>query len=359
MGQDFKLNRNHSALSIHQQLVDGLSAEFALLPPGAPLPGAKELQRRFDVAYMTITRALDELVMRNEIVRFRGKGSFTASNRVRTVYYLQLAPEHIKPYSSFELDGACEQAQLSGIKIQNFPVATYDTVGLIDWELMKKLPKHVPVVVSSLASFHGVLDFLQERQCQVVILNDLTDRSRFDKERLGRCHQVVRNRLRQTAKAVSLLAESGCKRILLLHEGPSVFNPVREGYRNGLTANDLELDPELELYSPDNYAVTKNRLEVMLQMRPDVDGIITNYASQALAAYNVLHSRGSMVPQDVALVSLEDSSSLATHQQGIAAVSINLRNVGKTAIQLLAENHSLPVCREIPVTVNCRDTVKH
>ena len=358
MGKGFQLDRSTEADSIHQQLVDGLSAEFALLPPGDPLPGAKELQQRFGVAYMTITRALDELVLRNEIVRFRGKGSFTASSRVRKIYYLQIAPDEIKPYFSPELEGACEQARISGIKIQNFPIANYDTVGLVDWDLMKKLPLHVPVVISSLSNFHGVLDFLLERQCQLVVLNDLTDRCRFDAERLKRCHQVVRNRFKQIIKAVSILADSNCKKILLIHEGPTVFNPIRSGYQAGLQENHLQYDPELELFCQDNYAMTKNRFEVMMQMRPDIDAIITTYASQALAVYNVLQKLRRSVPQQISLLTLEDSAALAMNQQGITSVNIDRHCMGKLAVQLLAGNHPQPVCREVPIVVNYRETVK-
>ena len=75
----FILEHAENAPSLHSQLVAGLSAEFGKLPPGTLLLSTAALKKRFNVAYMTVTRALDELVLRGEIVRFQGKGTFTAT----------------------------------------------------------------------------------------------------------------------------------------------------------------------------------------------------------------------------------------------------------------------------------------
>ena len=357
MNQKFQLDRGQDAAPIHRQLVDGLSAEFAHLPPGSPIPGTQTLQKRFGVAYMTVTRALDELVLRNEIVRFRGKGSFTAAGRVRTIYFLLPCPPEVKPMQSPFLDGVWDQAQRSGIRVRSFPVANHDSIGDIDWHLMQTLPEYASVIISSMSIYHWVLDFLIERHCRIVIVNNQTEWCQCDAGQVARCHQVFVDRRALMKTAVRLLAEAGRKRILLIHEGPSLSNPLRVSYRESLREFGLVYDPELELYSPDHYAITRGRLEMMLNMYAGIDAVLCVYASQALAAWNLLKSLGRKVPEDLSLVSLEDHVSLAANEVGIAAVQIDLCKAGQAAVQILAENHEKPVSRSIGITVDPRGSI--
>lgn len=357
MGQQFQIDRGLDAGSIHRQLVDGLSAEFARLPPGSPIPGTQTLQKRFGVAYMTVTRALDELVLRNEIVRFRGKGSFTAAGRVRIIYFLLPCPPEVKTVQTPFLDGVWAQAQRSGIRVRSFPVAKYDSIGDIDWHMMQTLPEYAPVIISSMAIYHWVLDFLLERHCRIVIVNNQTEWCQYDAERIARCHQVFVDRRALMKTAVRMLAAAGRKRFVLIHEGPSLSNPLRAAYREALKECGLDYAPELELYSPDHYAVTRVRLEMMLALHPGVDAVVATYASQALAAWNLLQARGRKVPEELSLIALEDHVSLATNATGIAAVQIDPWETGRVAVQILAENHEKPVFRSIGISVNPRESI--
>ena len=357
MAQQFQLDRRRKAGSIHRQLVDGLSAEFAQLPPGSPIPGAQILQKRFGVAYMTVTRALDELVLRNEIVRFRGKGSFTAVGRVPTIYFLLPCPPEIKLVQTPLLDGVWAQAQRCGIRVRSFPVANHDSIGDIDWRAMRTLPEYAPVIISAMSIFHWVLDFLIERHCRIVIVNNQTEWCQCDAGQVARCHQVFVDRRALMKTAVRLLAEAGRKRILLIHEGPSLSNPLRMSYRESLREFGLVYDPELELYSPDHYAITRGRLEMMLNMYAGVDGVLCVYASQALAAWNLLLAQKRKVPEEISLIALEDQVSLATNAIGIATVQIDPEETGRAAVQILAENHEKPICRSIGITVNRRESI--
>src|SRR5579884_1913619 len=47
---------------------------------GDQLPGANDLARRFNVAYMTARQAVESLVADGVLVRIRGKGTFVAAN---------------------------------------------------------------------------------------------------------------------------------------------------------------------------------------------------------------------------------------------------------------------------------------
>lgn len=53
-----------------------------LLPEGAPLPSERELASRWQVARMTLRRAMDDLVLQELLVRRQGSGTFTSRPKV-------------------------------------------------------------------------------------------------------------------------------------------------------------------------------------------------------------------------------------------------------------------------------------
>ncbi len=353
MDYEFQLNKNGDGATLHRQLVEGLSAEFAALPPGSPVPGTAELKRRFGVAGMTVTRALDELVLRNEIVRFRGRGSFTASSHVRTIYYLIPCPPEVKYIQSPIFDGALTQARKSGIRLLTMPVTRTNTLGDVDWTTLEKLPDYAAVIASSIADYRYVLDLLDRKHCRVALVN-----SRFEyvdklEDRFVAYHQIFLSRRAAVVRAVELLVQAGRQRILLLHEGATWRNPIREAFRESLAANGLAFDPELELYSTNDAAFCRARLEMLLIAELEFDGIVTFHAAQAVAAFRLLTERGICVPEDVSIVSLADHPMLETNAIGISAVDCDGEAVGRAAVRILTERHGTPVRETIDfITIN-------
>lgn len=357
MDYEFQLNKNGDGATLHRQLVEGLSAEFAALPPGSSIPGTAELKCRFGIAGMTVTRALDELVLRNEIVRFRGRGSFTASNQVRTIYYLIPCPPEVRYRPSAIFDGALQQARQSGIRLLTLPVTRNNTLGDVDWATLEKLPDYAAVIVSSLPDYRYVFDLLKQKNCRVVLVNSRPEYEERMAADIAVFHQIFPSRRLAVAHAVELLVRAGRKRLMLLHEGATWRNPIREAFREALTANGLKFDPNLELYSADDAAFCRGRLEMQLVAELEFDGIIAYYASQALAAFRLLTDRGVRIPEDLSIVSLADHPMLETNTVGISAVDLDGERIGRTAVRILSERHATPARETIDFVTIIRNSI--
>jgi len=72
----------------HEQLRGRLTELAAQLPPGAPLPGERQLCVEHGVSRITVREAIGQLVSEGVLVRVRGKGTFVAERAARSRLHL-------------------------------------------------------------------------------------------------------------------------------------------------------------------------------------------------------------------------------------------------------------------------------
>ncbi|WP_431913592.1 GntR family transcriptional regulator [Micromonospora carbonacea] len=70
------------AQPLWRQIRDDLRAKIraGIYPPGSKLPSARLLAEEYDTSHMTIRRALDSMIERDELVGRTGIGVFVADN---------------------------------------------------------------------------------------------------------------------------------------------------------------------------------------------------------------------------------------------------------------------------------------
>lgn len=338
----FKLNRDDSENSLHEQLVRGLSAEFALLPPETRLPSAPELKERFNVAYMTVTRALDELADRGEIVRIRGRGSFTANRKLDTVYVLTPCPSTVWNKDTSVLDGAMEEARKLGITVRSIYATLSNNPPDIHIPSLERIPEGAAVVVPGQWYCH-LFEWLKQRRCHVAYIDDDCVGCAYIERRYPEWHRIMPPRARTAAEAVRVLKNSGRKRILLLHHSTMHMDAVPRGFREGLAAVNLPFDPRLEIHLWGDLLRIQSELHMLYLDEVKFDAMVTQSALYALAAVEMMLSHGIRVPEDVAVVSLQDSPLLATCAVPVSAFDPNRPGTGMTAVRILASTSAAPV----------------
>lgn len=338
----FTLSSSENAPSLHSQLVAGLSEEFAQLPPGTKLPGTTALKQRFNVAYMTVTRALDELVLRGEIVRFQGKGTFTATRTPAVIYYLIHCPLEMKVDRTPILEGAFRQAELSGGKLQFVPLTKNDIQGDVDWNSIKTIPSRSLVLLDSIANYRYILDYLIQKECKIVLVNNRPEYYTDWLPALQKISNIYLQRRECVIKAVELMAKRGRKNLFLIHEGPSWDNPIRKAFRDALAQYDLTFKFENELFASAKPGQCRARLMTFQNRVDSFDGIICLHPNQALETLNVLKSRSRTVPEDTSIICLNDSPLLAAGAVGISAFDLNLDECGRKAVKILYSTGNSP-----------------
>ena len=198
----------------------------------------------------------------------------------------------------------------------------------------------------------------------VVFLNSSPDETRFD--------SVVPNYAMGIRLAVDYLLELGHRRVGFL--GPAVGlgdrrEPAPEVRRAAFTAQ-MEahglFDPALLVDAPMDANSTARALGERLSTGgPLPTAFLAASEETALGAVRALTGAGLRIPEDISLVSFNDTPLSALVTPALTSVSIHVEEMGRSAVRLLAERaqipgrspvRTLPVKLVVPPTLVVRDS---
>jgi DNA-binding LacI/PurR family transcriptional regulator len=137
--------------------------------------------------------------------------------------------------------------------------------------------------------------------------------------------------------AVSHLVAGGRRSVATIH-GTLDLASARDrldGYRDALTDAGYILDATLEAagnYSP---TMAAEAMRVLLERRPDLDGLFAASDSMAAAAVGVLLDAGRRIPEDVAVVGFDDTPVAMTVRPTLSTVRQPIEAMGREMSRLL------------------------
>lgn len=167
-------------------------------------------------------------------------------------------------------------------------------------------------------------------------------------------------------EATDYLIEKGCRHILLLpgfvaehHESPRVI-----GYHRALKKAGVEFDPDYILNRAGKDSTereTEEMIHGVMQRSLPIDGIITSSDRSAFGAIAALKSVGLYVPEDVKLISFDNSPYSTLASPGITAIDRNpaqIAEVSCATVLSLLNGGSLETEKMIPVSLVRRDSTR-
>jgi DNA-binding LacI/PurR family transcriptional regulator len=137
--------------------------------------------------------------------------------------------------------------------------------------------------------------------------------------------------------AVRHLLDGGRRRIATL-TGPLDMAPSSdrlEGYRSALSGAGIRPDRALEASGDFDQEVARNRTRELLERHPDIDAIFAASDPMAAGALQALRLTGRSVPDDVAVVSFDDSTFAATAEPPLTSVRQPIEEMGREMSRLL------------------------
>jgi LacI family transcriptional regulator len=150
--------------------------------------------------------------------------------------------------------------------------------------------------------------------------------------------------------AVQHLYQTGKRRIAFLN-GPLDTVPGQErlrGYRSGLARAGLGYDESLvvtrDFYRADGAAMASE----LLESTPDVDALVCANDMIAIGALDVLRERGTRVPEEIAVVGMDDTDLATICWRPLTSVSLGSVEQARVAAAMLldrltADRSSLPM----------------
>lgn len=165
-------------------------------------------------------------------------------------------------------------------------------------------------------------------------------------ERLGRAADCVAIDSRAAADAAtSHLVQIGRRRIAVLGFEGSTTNPVGtlrlQGYRDALQRARIRPSQRLvemlpaEKDDPELAAIEATR--ALLRREPKIDGLFCFNDLMAMSAMHYLLSAGIRVPEDVAVVGIDDIAVAQLTWPGLTTIAPNKQRIAETAVNRLVE----------------------
>lgn len=143
-------------------------------------------------------------------------------------------------------------------------------------------------------------------------------------------------------EATAFLIEKGCRNILLLpgyiaeqHENPRIV-----GYKRALERAGMDFEPAYVLKRrglASSEAETSELVMQIMKQGKKVDGIITSSDRAAFGAMKALGKAGYYVPEDVKLISFDNSPYAMMSSPSITSIDRNVGELSKAAGELLLQ----------------------
>jgi DNA-binding LacI/PurR family transcriptional regulator len=293
------------------------------------LPGERALAAELGFSYMTVRKAVDNLVNEGLLYKIPTKGTFVAdqkANKVKTRtigYFLdsRIAGGLSSPYYSMIFNAIEKQASRNGHSLVYFTDNSSSALNVV----LKKLDG----VIAS--SFLRVENLLQEIKAIVPVV--AIDNSPADKT----IPSVIIDNFSAQIQSVDYLCSLGHQRIGFMTglEDSDVGKNRYEGYKSGLIKQGIEVDPALVFRGNYTFGSGVSGVQYFLALEERPSAIICANDSMALGAISKLHEEGLDVPEHMSIVGFDDIDIARQVTPAISTVSVPVDEIASCAFNML------------------------
>ncbi len=351
---EFSIKRS-APQPVYEQLLEEFRSNALKSVPGTPMPSENSICRKYGVARMTVSRAMNQLVNEGVIYRERGRGTFVKKIESNPVYYLLPHPEVLRgnnpgAYIDFYY-GVRDYAAEHHLNVDTLVASPTNFRMNIDFDLFNKLPVNSVVILNSVW-YNLLFPVLERKKCRIVYIHRQLENDFCYQEKFTQWRVVEVDRRGAMLETVRHLKAQGCRRIVLCHSFSHYYHPCREAWRDALAAENLEYRPDMDVYAGSSIDAAYNYILNMVDMRSryPFDAVITGSSEQAFGAFQALYDLKIKIPQEIALVSLENAKILESNILPVSAVEMPGFEIGRLA----AEKAFEPDFQPDHVKVSCR-----
>jgi LacI family transcriptional regulator len=137
--------------------------------------------------------------------------------------------------------------------------------------------------------------------------------------------------------ALEHLHRQGCRRVAFVNGPPDTVpgSARRRGFERTVKARGLDPDPELRIEAGDFTLAEGRKAAETLLARTTPDAVLGSNDLLAIATMQVLHERGLRVPEDVAVVGMDDTELAGVTSPSLTSVGLGAHERGRLAARLL------------------------
>ena len=293
------------------------------------LPGERRLARELGYSYMTIRKAVENLVEEGVLYKIPTKGTFVADRkrnkpRTRNIGYFldsRIAGGLSSPYYAMIFNALEKQATSRGYSLIYFTDSQQTNVD-------KVLRKLDGVIASCFPRVETLIHELKRALPVVAIDNSMADKT---------IPSVIIDNYTAEAEAVDHLCSLGHERIGFMTglEDSDVGKNRYEGYRGGLAKNGIETDQTLVFRGNYTFGSGSSGADYFMSLEQRPTAIVCANDSMALGTISQLHKLGTDVPREVSVIGFDDIDVASQIVPMLTTVSVPIDEIAERAFAML------------------------
>ena len=293
------------------------------------LPGERVLAKELGFSYMTIRKAIDNLVGEGLLYKVPTKGTYVADQKAQKPktriigYFLdsRIAGGLSSPYYSMIFNALEKQTVRNGYSLIYFTDTSESNLHTV----LKKLDG---VIASSFLRVETLIQEIKAIVPVVAIDNSVSDKT---------IPSVIIDNFSAQVQSVDYLCSLGHKRIGFMTglEDSDVGKNRYEGYKSGLIKQGIEIDPVLVFRGNYTFGSGVSGVEYFLSHTDRPTAIICANDSMALGAINKLHQEGLGVPEHMSIVGFDDIDIARQITPPLTTISVPVDEIASCAFNML------------------------
>lgn len=293
------------------------------------LPGERTLARDLGYSYMTIRKAIENLVAEGILYKVPTKGTFVADRKQQKTktgtigYFLdsRIAGGLSSPYYSMIFNALEKETTRNGYSLIYF--SDNDPPNL-----RKVFKKMDGIIATCFPRVEPLIQEMKERVPIVVIDNSAADKT---------IPSVIIDNFSAMIVAVDHLCSLGHERIGFMTglEDSDVGKNRYAGYLSGLSKNGIDKDPELVFRGNYTFRSGVGGVEYFLTLEQMPTAILCANDSMALGAINRLYQEDVKVPEEVSVIGFDDIDISSQIVPPLTTISVPVDKIAERAFGLL------------------------
>lgn len=293
------------------------------------LPGERSLAKELGFSYMTIRKAINNLVAAGILYRVPTKGTYVADpstdkKKTRTIgYFLDSSIKSgvSSAYYSLIFHAMGKTAADHGYSLVYFTDTDHA-------KLMNTLRKLDGVIASCFLRIENIIQTMKEVVPVVVIDNSAADKT---------IPSVIIDNFSAQIEAVDYLCSLGHKHIGFMTglEDSDVGKNRYEGYKSGLSKHSIALDKKLVFRGNYSFRSGIDGADYFLSLEQRPSAIMCANDSMALGAMNRIHEAGLEVPGDISIIGFDDIDVASQIIPPLTTISAPISQIAQRSFDML------------------------
>jgi len=296
---------------------------------GHKLPGERALAKELGFSYMTIRKAIDNLVGEGLLYKIPTKGTFVADEkapkrRTRTIgYFLDSNIEAgiSSPYYSLIFNALEKEAAKHGYAVVYFSDISANNFR----EVLQKVDG---VIATCFPRIEHIIQDIKDSVPLVVIDNSSSDKT---------IPSVIIDNFNADVESVDYVFSLGHARIGFMTglEDSDVGKNRYAGYQRGLRKNKIGLDETLVYRGDYSFDAGIQGAEYFLSLDSPPTAIICANDSMALGAMRKIHQTKLTVPADISVIGFDDIDIASQISPALTTVAAPVDEIGRQSFNIL------------------------